>query len=284
MKHAILLTIMSDTIHLRPRYCRTCTDPGVERAEANYTWANLDWTIPLDQMALVLVDVWAWAAAADAHERTDRVTREKIVPVVEAARQRGLTIIHAPAWPVAIKHPNWVALLGGEVQTEAIHPVPGMQQPAPAYPDSPKWPPQEFVDRTGEYAQYARPHEPQADEDVEHREQKRCFHPEVQPAEDEPVIMDGEELHRLCAQRGILHLVYAGFHTNMCMTWRDYAAFFMTYFRRYSCLVLRDCTTGLETHETRHDMACTRGTIATMEQDNINTLTGDEFIAALREG
>lgn len=273
---------MSKTIHIKPRYCRLYTDPGVERRESNFHFATMDWDIPLEQAAMICVDVWAWSGATDNFQRTDRITREKIVPVVEACREVGLQVIHGPAWPVATRHPNWVKLLGGETQTEAIHPVPGMRQPAPAYPDSPDWPPRAFIDKTDEYAHYARPHEPMADQDAHHRDNLRTFHPALPPGEDEAVIMNGEELHRLCAQRSILHLFYVGFHTNMCITWRDYSPFFMHFFRHYNCLMLRDCTTGMETAETHDDLTCTRGTIATMEQDGIHTLTGDEMIAALR--
>jgi len=272
---------MDKNIHIQPRYCRLYTVPDIERKESNFHFAHMDWDIPLNQAALVCVDVWAWCGASDNWQRTDQITREKIVPVVEACRQQGLQVIHAPAWPVATKHPNWVALLGGEVQTEAIYPVPGMTQPAPEYPDSPEWPPKEFVSKTGGYAQYAPPHEPQRDADVAHCNDHRAFHPALPPVEDEAVIMNGEELHRLCAQRGIVHLFYVGFHTNMCITWRDYSPFQMTFFRHYNCMMLRDCTTGMETSETFDDLTCTRGTVATMEQVGIHTLTGEEMITAL---
>ena len=108
------------------------------------------------------------------------------------------------------------------------------------------------------------------------------MHPLVSPVGDEPVIATGEELHRLCARRGWVHLVYVGFHTPGCMTNRDYGPIFMMR-RGYSCLLLRDCTNGMESHETRPDQTCMRGAIAFLEMTNLTTLTSQEWIAALEQ-
>jgi hypothetical protein len=255
------------TLHIKPRYFRLCTDPGVEQAEGNFRYASLDWQMPLNEAAVVCVDVWAWHYASDTLQRTDAVTRQKIAPLIRACRRYGLQVIHAPADPVASKHPNWVRLLGGD-------------KPLPAYPNSPLWPPEEFRKKQGRYAQYARPHEPQEDERNRHCYEKRWFHSEVQPEGDEAVVVNGEELHRLCARRGILHLFYVGFHTNACMVLRDYAPYAMTP-KGYDCILVRDCTTGMETNETQADLTCTRGQIASFEQFGVYTVTSDELAEAL---
>ena len=255
------------TVHLRPRHYRLYTDPAVEEAEANFRYAELDWSVPLSEAAVICLDVWNYHFARDTLERTDAVTREKILPVVRACRQAGLQVIHAPAAPVATKHPNWVRLVDADAK------------PTPPWPDSPAWPPEEFVAKRGPYAKYARPHEPQRDVRDKHRQEQRDFHPAVRPEGDEAVVLNGEELHRLCAQRGILHLLYVGFHTNMCIVQRDYGTYAMMQ-RGYHAILVRDCTTGMETHETQRDMMCTRGTVATLEQ-LAYTMTGAELIGAL---
>ena len=61
---------------------------------------------------------------------------------------------------------------------------------------------------------------------------------------------------------------------------RDYAARAMS-LRDYNTVLLRDCTTGIETHETQRDMTCTRGAIATCEMTGTYSMTGDELIQAL---
>jgi len=257
------------SIHIRPRYYRLYTDPGVEEAEANYRYATLDWHVPLDEAALVLVDVWEWSFARDTRERMEKIVRGRIAPLLAACRRHGLQVIHAPAWPVATKHPNWVRLVDDPLKRP------------PRDPSSPDWPPEEFRKKRGRYAAYARPFEPQQKAREEHRDTKRTFHPLARPVGDEAVVVNGEELHRLCAKRGIKFLFYAGFYANMCIERRDYAPYAMMP-RGYECILLRDCTTGMETHETQADLVCTRGAIATLEQDGAYTLTAEELVSALQ--
>ena len=263
------MTDAGKTIHIRPRYYRLYTDPGVELAEENYRYRELGWDVPLGEIALVLVDVWNNHFSRDTLERIEQVTVENVVPVVEACRSGGMTVIHAPAWPVAGKSPNLLNL------------VPANEKARSTYPNTPDWPPEEFRRKRGPYARYARPPEPQDEERVRLRAEYRDFHPLVKPVGEEPVVPSGEALHRLCARQGILHLVYVGFNTNACIIRRDYGVYNMGD-RGYTIILLRDCTTGMETHETRDGLVCTRGTIATLEQFGNYTMTGQQLIDALR--
>ncbi len=256
------------TIHLRPRYVRRYTDPGVPRLEKNFRHARLDWDMPLHEAALICLDIWDRDLPPDMRRRDDRITRERIVPVVEAARDNGLQVIHAPATPIAEKHPNWVNLLRDS-------------RPQAEWPDSPAWPPAEFRGKRGPYEKYARPFEPQAAESREFFEDVD-FHELVSPVGDEAVILTGEELHRLCAQRGILHLFYVGFHTPGCMTGRSYGIPAM-WKRGYHCILLRNCTNAMENGETFDDQLCMKGSIAYMEIRTAYTLTSDELVDALNE-
>jgi len=256
-------------MRIEPRYHPLTTEEGVEEAERNYHHRTLVWDMPLAEAALVCVDCWNWHFSRDTRERIERITRERIAPLIEACRRHGMLVIHAPADPVATRHPNWIRL------------KPKDAKPQPQWPDSPDWPPKEFKEKTGPYAKYAKPGHPQLDARALHRETKRDFHPLCQPVGDEPVILDGEELHRLCARRGILHLFYVGFNTNACIMMRDYGLQEMSR-RGYDVILVRDCTTGMETAETAADMACTRGTICTIEQFIGYTVSSDELIEALK--
>ena len=251
-------------MEIRPRYYRLFTDGEVELAEENYRYRELDWTVPLSQCALISLDVWNHHFSRETLERIEEITVNRIAPLVDACREAGLQVIHAPAGPVAQKHPNWVKL------------IPDEEKPQPIWPDSPVWPPAEFRKKDDAYAQYARPHEPQEARRIAHREQLRDFHPAVRPVGDEAVILNGEELHRLCAKRGILFLFYVGFNTNACIVMRDYGTLAMNA-RGYDVILVRDCTTGMETHETLADMTCTRGQIATLEEFGIYTVTGEQL-------
>lgn len=57
------------TLKINPRYHRWHVDPGVEWLETNTGYATLDWEIPLDQTAVVLVDVWQRHYLKDTEER-----------------------------------------------------------------------------------------------------------------------------------------------------------------------------------------------------------------------
>ena len=258
------------TLHIKPRYARLYTDEGVPLAERNYQRVTLDWTVRLDHCAVVCVDCWAWHFSEETMARIDVITRERIAPLLAACRKQGMLVIHAPADPVASKHPNFVRLRPKSAQAQ------------PAFPDSPEWPPPEFRSKTGPYARFARPHEPQAAQRAAHRDTQRDFHPAAKPEGDEPVILDGEDLHRLCAQRHILHLFFVGFNTNACIMMRDYGLPAMAR-RGYQTILLRDCTTGMEIADTVDTMTCTEGTIADIEQFLGYTLTSTELIQALSE-
>jgi hypothetical protein len=52
--------------------------------------------------------------------------------------------------------------------------------------------------------------------------------------------------------------------------------------RGYTCILLRDCTNGMETHATFPDRISLQGTIAFLEQTGVYTLTAAELIGALK--
>jgi len=93
-------------------------------------------------------------------------------------------------------------------------------------------------------------------------------------------IGNGEELHRLCAQREILHLLYVGFHTPGCMNLRDYGITAMKQ-RGYNCVLLRDCTNGMEAPEHFDEQIGMKAFIAFLERNWIYSISSDELIQAL---
>jgi nicotinamidase-related amidase len=255
-------------MHLQPRYARIYTDPGVEEAEANYPYRELEWDIPLQDAAVVCVDCWNWHFSRETLARIEDCTAKNIAPLLAACRAQGLQVIHMPADPVASRHPN------------LLRPKPADARPQAPWPDTPAWPPAEFKSKTGPYAQFARPVEPQDATRAQHRETQRAFHRLCQPVGNEPVLVDGEDLHRYCAERRLLHLFFIGFNTNACIMMRDYGIPPMAA-RGYDCILVRDCTTGMEVADTVADLTCTRGTVATIEQFLGYTVTAGQLVNAL---
>lgn len=252
--------VSAEKLQVRPRYHRWHVDPGVEWLETNTRYNRLDWTIPVSQCAIVLLDVWQRHYLKETEERAEKIINELYVPLLSKCRESGMNIIHAPSPPVAKKHPNWVKLVSQQEMNPAA--------------DS--WPPREFRNSAGPYKSYSRPFEP--------REAERSalpeltFHPKVIPMQGEAVIATGEELHRYCKKKGILFLFYAGFNTNACIFSRDYGATQMSS-RGYTISLIRDCTTGMESKESQPELRQTNGAILLLEMFGQYTVTSKEIIA-----
>src|SRR5689334_7118127 len=92
------------TLDLPCRYYRVYTDPDVPCLESNFHHVERRLPIPIEQAALVLVDLWSTHYIDSWLQRAAEVTRTKIVLVLTAARQVGMTVVHAPSPSVAEKH------------------------------------------------------------------------------------------------------------------------------------------------------------------------------------
>lgn len=254
-------------LHIKPRYHRWHVEPGVEWLESNTAAATLDWTIPLPQVALVLVDVWDHHYLKDTEARTEQVIDEKLLPLLTACRAAGLSVIHAPSPAQAMQHPNWVALRN--------------KVPAEAQPSVPhdSWPPPEFRSKNGAYQAYSRPVEARQPE-LQQLSATRQLHPKIQPLRGEAVIATGAELHLHCKQQGILFLLFAGFNTNACILVRDYGTLEMSR-RGYEVILVRDCTTGMESPESQPTLAQTKGATLFLEMFGQYSIASDEIIAGL---
>lgn len=260
-------------LHIKPRYYRWHVDPGEAWLETNTGYARLDWEIPMSQAALVLVDVWDRHYLKEPEDRAERIIQEKIRPLLTACRKAGLQIIHAPSPPQAKRCAAWVC------REKQEGPPPGAQPTNTGTANDEPWPPAEFRSKSGPYQKYARPKEPMA-ADRARILKGLTMHPDVQPEGSDVVVATGRELHEFCRERGILFLFYLGFNTNMCILQRDYGTMAM-HDRGYEIIVLRDCTTGMESFETQAGLWQTRGAILFLEMNRKYSVTSEELIAGL---
>lgn len=254
----------SEYLRIRPRYHRWHVGPGVEWTEVNTGYACLDWEIPLSQAAIVVLDVWKKHYLREAHERAEKIIKEKIVPLLSACRGAGVQLIHAPSPDCAPTNPKWIKLLSA----------------AELQPTQADWPPADFRNKKGQYAAYARPMETREQELKEMRA-NREIHPLATPEGDDVVVINGEELHRFCKQKGIMFLFFLGFNTNACILIRDYGTLAMAK-RGYEIIIIRDCTTGMESRESQATLAQTTGAILFLEMFNKYSVTSKEIIEGLR--
>ena len=129
-------------MRLRVRYYQDSTPAGEECHESAFIRRELDIDLPPERTALVLVDMWNVHFIRSWIERAERISRDFVIPAIDAARAAGIAVIHAPCPEVARQYPDHLPTL----------------PPAPPQPPSgPDWPPAEFRGRSGEYAAYRGP-------------------------------------------------------------------------------------------------------------------------------
>ena len=254
------------TLRLDVRHNREICDPDMPCREENLRHGQVEWQVPVEQSALVLVDCWSEHPLESHLERGGEIAREKILPTLTACREAGMTIVHAPSPPIAHKYPQWLTY-AGDVEL-------GHYAEAP-----PDWPPADFRARTGQYEAYARPREPVLDVWVKTKDPKRRIMEFLGPEDGDFVIATGQQLHRLCRHREILHLFYVGFAANICVQHRDYGVRAM-HARGYNIILLRDCTTAIEAAHTLDGLWLTEASILDIELKIGFSIMSDQLVAA----
>lgn len=164
--------------------------------------------IPVNETALILVDVWKWHPN-DGHLERAQKTIPNISEVLQAARENNMLIVHAPA---------------GRAIADMVSPLPG----------------EIVLDSSNE-------------------------------------ISDDKELHQILQRYNIKTLFYVGFATNMCVLRRSYGMERM-HSLGYRVILLRDCTTGIEFHDTLEGLWATRVAIRYVECDLGYTTTAQDFM------
>lgn len=254
-------------LRLPCRYYRVFTDEDVPCLERNFHYVYRELPIPVDQAALVLVDVWSTHYVESWVRRAREITQTKIVPVLQAARKIGMTVIHAPG-PYIVERRY----------KDAPRPA---QLSCPS--NTPDWPPSAFRDLYryggGEYAAFGRNREPRLQAAYEHYETELDIAEEARPLPNELIIYTGQQMHEILAEREILHLIYVGYATNWCILGRDYGVIAMSRMG-YNIILVRDATAGLEFHDTYETMAATEMAIRDIEVKSGWTTTTESFLEA----
>ncbi len=226
--------------------------------EENFIRRCVDMRLPVEQTALVLVDTWDNHFIESWLERAEKVTREAVVPVLQAGRAAGLTIVHAPSPSVTPAFPQ--------------HMKRHRAAPPGAPPD---WPPAEFRARQGAYAAFRGPRaQPPGIPDID-----IGMSPHIEVQDEDFVLATGLQLHDLCRARGILHLIYCGFATNWCILGRDYGMRSTARYG-YNMLLLRQATMGVEYPDTVATCQATELAIREVETQLGFTAANADFLAA----
>jgi nicotinamidase-related amidase len=231
------------TLELTVQYYQDSPANGLSWREEHFVRRTVDMQLPVEQTALVLVDTWDNHFIESWLERAEFMTREAVVPVLNAGREAGLTVVHAPSPNVAKHFPE-------HLQRH--------QAAAPGVPSD--WPPSEFRSRQGEYAAFRGPRaQPPGIPSIE-----IGMSPHIDVRDDDVLLATGLQLHDLCRERGILHLIYAGFATNWCILNRDYGMRSMARYG-YNLILLREATMGVEYPDTVDECFATELAIREVE-------------------
>jgi nicotinamidase-related amidase len=259
---------MSTPLRVTVRYLAMHSRDPEENVEARIWPVDEPYEIDPRQAALVLVDTWNKHPIRSHLEASGRVMRERITPLLTAARAASLALVYAPSPDVAPSYPQWQRRFGGR---------------AAAAPVRPAWPPPELRAREGEWARYRRrPGETPAEYDGPYPDWWRwdAIADSVAPEPDDHVVATGAELHELLAEWRTAFLFYVGFATNICVLHRDYGILAMGA-RGYLPILLRDCTVGIETRDTLDGHLTTRLAIHDVERRYYSAASTD-LIAGLR--
>ncbi len=253
-----------NTLNLQVRYFQDSTPADVPCRETEFIRREFEMPLPIDETALILVDLWNVHFIETWIERAKQVTEDCVVPVIDTARKAGMTVVHAPSPSVAAQYPQ----------------LKRHKPPQPSTASS--WPPSEFRGRQGEYAVYRGPRSqpPGIGIHWDKLASQLSMSPAIDVQEDEYVIATGQQLHELCEEKGILHLIFAGFATNWCVLGRDYGIRSMSRYG-YNIILLRDATTGVEFPDTYDNLFTTEIAIREVEQQYGFSASNPDFFAAV---
>ena len=229
------------TLDLRVRYFQDSTPADVPCRETAFIRRELKMPLPVDETALVLVDLWNVHFIESWIERAAQVTTECVVPVINAARKAGLTIVHAPSPSVAAQYP----------QLDRHKP------PEPSTPSA--WPPSDFRSPRRRLCSLSGTSQPTAG--YRHPLGTNLLHnspslPQLMSKMTNLSSRRGSSYMNSWRERRILHLLFAGFATNWCVLGRDYGIRSMSRYG-YNIILFRDATTGVEFPDTYDNLFTT---------------------------
>ncbi len=268
----------TSSIEVPVRYGREITAPGLRSHEKNLRYGELRWRLPASETALVLVDCWDYFPLESFVKRAAKICRTKIRPVLEASRETGIAVVHAPSPEWAANYPDF--LYAPKVMPKDTRAPDSKMAPVRAAP-AVDWPP-ESLTKDGEFSV------PRAGSEPVYKEWWDKAYPDrlkissyVEPSGNDIVVSTGDELHAFCRERRIKHLVYAGFATNICVLYRGYGVRSMRQ-RGYNIILIRDATTAVESSETVKGRWATRAAIFYVEIKTGVTTTAGRFENACR--
>ena len=191
------------------------------KGTAEWQEVHLPKTLAVEKTAIIVCDMWDkhWCSGA-----TGRVGGlvQKMDPFLEAARRKGIQIIHAPS--------ETMDFYRDAPQRKLMLALPKVDIPAPiALAD----PPLPIDDKGGG-----------CDTPDHFYKAWTREHPGLRIAPSDVISDSGTEIYAFLRQRGIVNLLVMGVHTNMCILNRTFAIKKMTALG-IRCILVRDLTDAM---------------------------------------
>jgi nicotinamidase-related amidase len=227
---------MNLPLHLRSR---------VETPPGSGQWTELTELreLPARETAILICDMWDLHWCRSATRRCDAIAH-RMAPVIEAARARGVTVIHAPS--------DCMTFYQDAPQRKRMIDLPPVEPPTPKEIHEPPLP---IDDSDGGCDD-----EPQ---DPIHKAWTRQ-HPAIRIAEEDGISDNGREVYNLLRHQGIHTILIMGVHTNMCVLGRSFAIRQMTRWG-VQCVLVRDLTDTMYNPRMRPFVSHDEGTALVVE-------------------
>ncbi|MBY0523113.1 MAG: cysteine hydrolase [Gemmataceae bacterium] len=178
--------------------------------------------ISAKETAIVICDMWDDHWCKPAAKRCE-VMAKKMVPILAAARAKGVTIIHSPS--------ECMDFYKDAPQRKKMQEVPKVDLPKPLPLADPTLP----VDSSNGGC----------DDDTSKFFKAWKRQTELIPIAEDDLISDkGDEIYSLIKQRGIKNVIFMGVHANMCVLNRPFAIKQLTRWG-VRCVLVRDLTDAM---------------------------------------
>ena len=255
-------------------------DPQVRYLQDYWRRRERKANLPLSKTAIILIDIWNKRnERLQDNPLVDEIIEDKIAPLLEVARKANMVVIYAVHRPIGWDGMN----LGPTVDHR--NPMSSGRDELPEFIKNkklhiPEWPPLEFICRVGEFKQFATDSDPL----YLPYTQVLGIHPKILPIRRKKEYIEYRlgEVKQILKDNGILHLVYAGGATNICVVERPVGIRIMS-FLGYNTIILRDATWGSELPDTWDTLDITKAAVLDIEINNGFSASSEELVSEIRK-
>lgn len=248
-------------------------------AEGYGGWKQENLPIDPAKTAVVIMHAWdcgtydrypGWYRAVEYIPRANRIAGEIFPTLVSSVRESGMKLFHVAANGYGTERPGYKITLDICRKYSATNPMTKLSPPE-------TYGVRKRLDKFKKDFSFVGAHN-ESDKDAGYN--SKDFMRQAMPLDDEPIVFDCEQLHAVCLEYGINHLIYIGFAINWCLQYSPGNMNDM--FRRgFMCSAIRQAVTAVENKESaRNEMNKEHGLWVTAIQNGF-VYDLDDFVKML---